>query len=65
MIYMIFLHIHYTLFLRKGSHESIIHQHQHKWAHMNLLVVGSNYGEGNGNPLQYSCLAYPMDGGAW
>ena len=22
-------------------------------------------GEGNGNPLQYSCLEYPMDGGAW
>ena len=23
------------------------------------------YGEGNGTPLQYSCLANPMDGGAW
>ena len=22
-------------------------------------------GEGNGNPLQYSCLVNPMDGGAW
>ena len=22
-------------------------------------------GEGNGNPLQYSCLEQPMDGGAW
>ena len=22
-------------------------------------------GAGNGNPLQYSCLANPMDGGAW
>ena len=22
-------------------------------------------GEGNGNPLQYSCLGIPMDGGAW
>ena len=22
-------------------------------------------GEGNGNPLQYSCLETPMDGGAW
>ena len=21
--------------------------------------------EGNGNPLQYSCLEKPMDGGAW
>ena len=22
-------------------------------------------GEGDGNPLQYSCLENPMDGGAW
>ena len=25
----------------------------------------SSPGEGNGNPLQYSCLENPMDGGAW
>ena len=24
-----------------------------------------NNGEGNGTPLQYSCLENPMDGGAW
>ena len=24
-----------------------------------------NYGEGNGSPLQSSCLENPMDGGAW
>ena len=24
-----------------------------------------NHGEGNGTPLQYSCLENPMDGGAW
>ena len=23
------------------------------------------YGEGNGTPLQYSCLENPMDRGAW
>ena len=23
------------------------------------------FGEGNGDPLQYSCLENPMDGGAW
>ena len=22
-------------------------------------------GDGNGTPLQYTCLEYPMDGGAW
>ena len=27
--------------------------------------LGRSCGEGNGNPLQYSCLENPMDGGAW
>ena len=27
--------------------------------------VDCGLGEGNGNPLQYSCLENPMDGGAW
>ena len=34
----------------------------------NLLFVGPwarYFGEGNGTPLQYSCLENPMDGGAW
>ena len=26
---------------------------------------GRSSGEGNGNPLQYSCLENPIDGGAW
>ena len=26
---------------------------------------GRSPGEENGNPLQYSCLENPMDGGAW
>ena len=26
---------------------------------------GRSPGEGNGTPLQYSCLEHPMDGGAW
>jgi len=31
------------------------------------LIPGSGRspGEGNGYPLQYSCLENPMDGGAW
>ena len=28
-------------------------------------MVGTLLGEGNGTPLQYSCLENPMDGGAW
>ena len=27
--------------------------------------LGRSPGEGNGNPLQYSCLENPKDGGAW
>ena len=27
------------------------------------FMIGNR--EGNGNPLQYSCLENPMDGGAW
>ena len=27
--------------------------------------LGRSLGEGNGNPLQCSCLGNPMDGGAW
>ena len=27
--------------------------------------LGRSPGEGNGNPLPYSCLENPMDGGAW
>ena len=27
--------------------------------------ISNEIGEGNGTPLQYSCLENPMDGGAW
>ena len=27
--------------------------------------LGRSPGGGHGNPLQYSCLENPMDGGAW
>ena len=30
-----------------------------------MTNLDSIFGEGNGNPLQYSCLANPMDRGAW
>ena len=39
-----------TAFLNLSSYKDISH-------------VG--FGEGNGTPLQYSCLENPMDGGAW
>ena len=36
-----------------------VHSNKHYWE------VGLYCGEGNGNPLQYSCLENPRDGGAW
>ena len=30
-----------------------------------ILQRGRSPGDGNGNPLQYSCLENPMDRGAW
>ena len=42
------------------------------WFQMRVLAEHQRYshyqinsGEGNGTPLQYSCLENPMDGGAW
>ena len=32
---------------------------------VNIGITYYCLGEGNGNPLQYSCLENPMDGGAW
>ena len=32
---------------------------------LNYLPLIPKAEEGNGTPLQYSCLENPMDGGAW
>ena len=32
---------------------------------INILHIERAHGEGNGTPLQYSCLENPTDGGAW
>ena len=29
------------------------------------ISIRNRFGEGNGNPLQCSCLENPRDGGAW
>ena len=43
-----------------GCYCNILIQKRHFYNH--LL---SSSGEGNGTPLQYSCLENPVDGGAW
>ena len=35
------------------------------WSTLEGLCVEEGPGEGNGNPLQFSCLENPRDGGAW
>ena len=35
------------------------------WDVVSIHVFASLDGEGDGTPLQYSCLENPMDGGAW
>ena len=36
------------------------------WTLEEIFHINSDgQGEGNGNPLQYSCLENPVDGGAW
>ena len=43
------------------------HAHKHTHTTNNELKVTNHetFGEGNGTPLQYSCLENPMDRGAW
>ena len=38
---------------------------QETWVQTQIPGSGRSFGEGNGNPLQYSCLENPMDRGAW
>ena len=35
------------------------------WHFIIVKTYRTLHGEGNGTPLQYSCLENPMDGGAW
>ena len=36
-----------------------------EWGAIADIQYCISFGEGNGNPLQYSCLGNAMDGGAW
>ena len=40
-------------------------QHAGLWQWKDLHITSKLSGEGNGTPLQYSCLENPMDRGAW
>ena len=51
-----------------GAWKTAVHGVTKSWTLTELLHFHfslSCIGEGNGTPLQYSCLENPMDGGAW
>ena len=60
---------------RRGTRASLLPQVKHKdkqihptetiQAFYQLIYDSGINGEGNGTPLQYSCLENPMDGEAW
>ena len=43
----------------------IVFQINQKGSNLVCLSLGPWFGEGNGTPLQSSCLENPIDGGAW
>ena len=77
----IFFFCYLLLSFQQNRHKTIIHLKLFMWApQVDLMVknLPANAGdvglipglerysvEGNGNPIQYSCLENPMDRGAW
>ena len=48
-----------------GDSLPLCHQGNPEMSSHYVMVDSRAFGEGNGKPLQYSCLENPMDGGAW
>ena len=48
-----------TELVKPSNHKHFLSKNIKKYYHL-----PSSFGEGNGTPLQYSCLENPMDGGA-
>ena len=57
-MYSVFLHLFLRWFRPKKIH--FVHQIQNP-----VDIIVCVCGEGNGTPLQHSCLENPIDGGAW
>ena len=52
----------FDLQANQGTLKSLLQSHSWK---ASILILEMGNGEGNGTPLQYSCLENPMDRGAW
>ena len=48
-----------------GVSWAAVHRVAQSWTWLKWLSMHACIGEGNGNPLQYSCLENPRDRGAW
>ena len=59
----------WSVFICSGKPKHYFFYSSKQCMHMFILEYITLYctcfSEGNGNPLQYSCLEYPMDGGVW
>ena len=61
-----FLHVIYTLYGASQALQCrICLPMQKTWDPGSIPELGRSAGEGNGNPLQYSCLENPLDRGKW
>ena len=49
------------IYLTLGALSMLKNDKENNFKECSMTLIG----EGNGNPLQYSCLENPMDGGAW
>ena len=56
-----------TNFIRRYLDLEGLQQHEESWFQQTHteIPVRRSHGEGNGNPLQYSCLENSMDRGTW
>ena len=66
VMYMRSIHDHWK---NHSSEYTYTHTHPHTYTHGGgtglISGLGRSPGEGNGNPLQYSCPKNPMDRGSW
>ena len=49
----------------RGAWWAAVHGVEQSWTRLKQLGMHACIGEGNGNPLQCSCLENPRDRGAW